>query len=65
MARDILGEYGPESPMDQKPRATNGGKMPVRDVMGYKEPVGPKNRHSEGPGLHDDNRGCCGTQGKY
>ena len=66
MARDILNEYGPDSPANQMPRATNGGQMPVRDVRAYSPPKGPKNiNDSKSPGLHGDNCGCCGTQGKY
>lgn len=65
MARDILSEYGPDSPMNQKPRATNGGQMPVRDVRNYQPPVGPSNiNDSKSPGLHGTNLGNCGTQGK-
>jgi hypothetical protein len=66
MARDILGEYGPESPMNQKPRASHGGQMPVRDVMGYRPPTGPTNINDpKGPGLHGHNCGPGGTQGPY
>lgn len=66
MARDILSEYGPDSADRQMPRATNGGKMPVRDVMGYSPPKGPKNiGDPKSPGLHGDNCGVCGTQGRY
>ena len=64
MSRDILGEYGPDSPSHQVARATNGGQLTPKDVHNYKEPVGPKGRHNEGPGLHDSNHGNCGTQGK-
>lgn len=62
MSRDILGEYGPESPSNQKPRATNGGQMQPRDVMNYQPPRGPKSIGDHGPGLHGDNYGNCGTQ---
>lgn len=65
MARDILSEYGPDSPANQKPRATKGGVMEFRDVMGYAPPYGPTNIGDRGPGLHGENFGCCGTQGPY
>lgn len=65
MARDILSEYGPESPMNQKPRATNGGRMPVRDVMDYQPPTGPIGINRVGVGLGGSNYGCCGTQGNH
>ena len=39
--RDILSGFGPESPANQKPRATSGGNPPTRDVMGYSPPTGP------------------------
>ena len=64
MPRDILSEYGNDSGAGDKPRATNGGVMPVRDVMGYSPPKGPTNiMDSQSPGLHGDNCGNCGTQG--
>lgn len=62
MARDILSEYGPESPMNQRPRATSGGVTQARDVMNYQPPAGPKTLGDRGPGLHADNYGNCGTQ---
>ena len=35
MARDILSEFGPESPQPQASRLENGGKPSERDVMDY------------------------------
>lgn len=65
MARDILGEFGPNSPAPQAPRATNGGHMPVRPIP-YSPPVGPTTFSHEGPGLaNHTNHGCQGTQGKH
>jgi hypothetical protein len=64
MSRDILSEFGPDSPANQQPRATNGGRIDPKPLS-YKPPVGPKGMMKEGPGLHEDNCGCCGTQGKY
>ena len=53
MARDILGEYGPESPDIQKGRANTGGVKQARDVMGYKMPQGPSSiDNPQSPGLH-------------
>ena len=58
MPRDILSEYGPDSNPPQRPSATNGGRMPVRDVMNYSPPQGPKNINDpKGPGLHGHNCG--------
>ncbi len=42
----------------------DGGKLSTRDVYNYSPPVGPKNRHDVGPGLHSNNYGNSGTQGK-
>ena len=65
MARDILSEYGPDSPADQKPRATNGGEMPKKDLP-YSPPKGPTTFMHEGPGLaNHTNHDNCGTQGKH
>ena len=64
MARDILGEYGPE-------RKSGGGlsgqgQVSKRDVMNYKPPQGPTNiGDKKGPGLHGDNCGNAGSQGYY
>ena len=60
MPRDILNDYGPNSPANQKARATNGGQMPVRDVMGYCPPQGPTNiTDAKTPGLHGGNHGIA------
>ena len=64
--RDILSEFGSDSGAGQKAGATNGGKMPVRDVHNYSTPKGPTTFSHEGPGLAGaTNHGCCGTQGKH
>jgi hypothetical protein len=57
----ILGEYGNDSSQPQAPRATNGGHPEVKPLP-YSPPVGPKGQHEEGPGLHGDNHGNCGSQ---
>lgn len=63
MARDILSEYGNDANKPQAPRATNGGKMPVRDVHNYQPPQGPKHIMNTGVGLKGGtNYGSCGTQ---
>ena len=64
--RDILSEYGSDSNAPEKPRASHGGQMPVRDVMGYCPPVGPTTFNHSGPGLAErNNYGNAGSQGKY
>ena len=64
MSRDILSEYGSDSATEQKPRATNGGEMPVKAIP-YSPPKGPTSQMQESPGLHGTNHGCCGTQGRH
>lgn len=64
MDKDILNEYGSDSPMNQMPRAGNGGEMPVKSIP-YSPPKGPTNINDpKSPGLHGTNHGNCGTQGK-
>lgn len=69
MARDILGEYGPESRTPQRARATTGGIMSTRDVHNYCPPQGPTNiTDPKGPGLHgqncgNTNRPVCSSEG--
>lgn len=65
MSRDILSEFGPDSPSDQRPRATNGGQQTPKDIP-YSPPVGPSNiGDSKSPGLHGTNHGNNGTQGRH
>lgn len=65
MARDILSEYGPDSMNTQKPRATNGGQLTPKEPN-YHQPMGPMGiNDSKSPGLHGENCGPNGTQGKY
>jgi hypothetical protein len=65
MPRDILSEFGKDSPSPQAPRATNGGQMEVKPIP-YDPPKGPSNiGDAKTPGLHGTNIGVCGTQGKY
>ena len=63
MARDILSEFGPDSPSNQKPRATCGGVEEAKPLP-YDPPDGPKGLGNRGPGLGGTNHGNCGTQGK-
>lgn len=57
MARDILSGFGPNSASNQKPSATNGGQMPVKDIS-YSPPVGPKSINDpKTPGIHGTNHG--------
>ncbi len=66
MARGILSEYGPDSSKPQASRASSGGVKSARGVMNYSPPCGPTNiGDSKGPGLHGDNYGMTGTQGKH
>ena len=67
MSRDILSEFGPESPQPQASRLENGGKPSERDVMDYQPPTGPIGiMHNAGRGsLNGVNFGNCGSQGKY
>lgn len=63
MAKDILGEFGPEASSGN--RASNGGEMMPKPIP-YSPPVGPTTFSHEGPGLADHtNHGCCGSQGKH
>lgn len=65
MSKDILNEYGPNSASNEKPRATNGGQMPMKTIP-YSPPVGPSNIDDpKTPGLHGTNHNCCGTQGRH
>lgn len=50
MSKDILGMYGPDSPSNQQPRATNGGIMPVKPVP-YSTPQGPMGIMDKGIGI--------------
>lgn len=61
---DILSEFGSDSNTSQSTRATNGGKQDVKPIP-YSPPIGPSNiNDSQSPGLHGDNCGNCGTQGR-
>lgn len=61
---EILGGFGPDSSQPQRGTATNGGQQQVKEPP-YSPPVGPKGiNDSKSPGLHGDNHGNCGTQGR-
>lgn len=64
MSKDILSEYGRDSSAAQVPRASGGGQQQVKEIP-YSPPVGPTPHMERGPGLHGDNHGTCGTQGKH
>ena len=64
MSKDILSMYGPDSPANQMPRATNGGQMPKKEIP-YDPPKGPTGHMQSSVGLHGSHHGCCGTQSKY
>ena len=64
MAREILSDFGPERSIEGN-RASNGGVQEVKPTS-YSPPTGPSNiNDSKTPGIHGDNHGCCGTQGKH
>jgi hypothetical protein len=63
MTKDILSEYGPDSPDTEKPRATSGGPTMAKELP-YSPPKGPSSQMQFGPGLHGSNL-MCGTQGKH
>jgi hypothetical protein len=64
MAREILGEFGPE--ISKKSSSMPGGVKTTRDVQNYAAPQGPKNINDPaGPGLHGHNCGPGGVQGPY
>ena len=55
MARDILNEFGPNTPKTQAEACECGGVLPGEevDVMGYKPPVGPMGINDpKNPGIH-------------
>ena len=64
MARDILSEYGSDSPTSEAPRASSGGAQSPKPIP-YSPPKGPIGQSNTGPGLGGTNHGCCGTQGKH
>ena len=62
MSKDILNEYGRDTPQKQAPVATSGGCTTAKE-MPYSPPIGPKGiGDAKSPGLHGTNHGCCGTQ---
>lgn len=63
--KDILRMYGPDSPSDQRPVATNGGQCMPKDIP-YSAPVGPKGiGDPKSPGIHGMNHGNSVMQGKH
>jgi hypothetical protein len=62
---DILGQYGKNSPQPQAAPAKSGGVTQAKEITNYSPPRGPSNINDpKTPGLHGDNHGVCGTQGK-
>jgi hypothetical protein len=62
---DILRMYGPDSPSNQKPSATNGGHCEPKPIN-YSTPVGPKGiGDPKSPGIHGTNHGNCVNQGRH
>ena len=65
MSRDILSEFGPNSPSPQAATASIGGKMPPKDIP-YSPPIGPKSINDpKSPGIHGTNHGNCPGQGRH
>jgi hypothetical protein len=65
MPRDILSEYGPDSPSREQPRATNGGQIDPKPLP-YSPPVGPSNINDpKTPGIHGTNHGNSCNQGRH
>ena len=62
MARDILNEFGPDSPADQKPRASSGGVTQAKSLP-YSTPQGPLGQMHQGPGIgHSEGMGTKGEE---
>lgn len=64
MARDILGEYGPDSPNPQTPSMSKNGPVECKPLP-YDPPKGPMGIGHEGPGLGGTNHGNSCMQGKH
>ena len=62
MAREILGEYGPDRKVDGN-RATCGGVETAKPLK-YDPPKGPTEQMRQKPGLGGTTM-PCGTQGKH
>lgn len=64
MAKDILDEYGSDTKQPQAGRATCGGVCEAKPLH-YDPPVGPTPHMQQSPGLHGNNHGNKGTQGRH
>lgn len=64
MARDILSEYGPESPNSQTPSMSKNGPAECKDLP-YDPPKGPIGIGHKGVGLGGTNHGNSCDQGKH
>jgi hypothetical protein len=62
--RDILGEYGPESPRHHAPVARSGGIKEAKSLK-YDHPHGPEHQSHQGPGIKGGTVHPCGTQKCY
>lgn len=58
---DVFDHFNGSSP--QAPRASSGGVTEAKPLP-YSPPAGPKGINDQGPGLHGNNHGNCGTQSK-
>lgn len=57
----ILDMYGKNTSQPQAAEVRSGGVKEAKPLA-YSPPKGPKDQMSQGPGLHGDNCGNCGTQ---
>jgi len=59
MARDILGEFGSNSPSNQRARATSGGVTQAKELP-YSPPQGPRAQFKSGSGHPEPGYGTKG-----
>jgi len=59
MARDILGEFGPNSSSPQRARATSGGVTMAKELP-YSPPQGPRAQFKSGSGHTEPRGGMAG-----
>ena len=64
-ARDILGEFGPESPSRPNALALPTAARWSASRFPYKTPVGPMGLMHKGVDVGGTNHGTCGTQGRH
>lgn len=62
MARDFLGEFGPDKKVGGGGEACGG--ITEAKPLSYKPPVGPTSQSQQGPGLHGETH-KSGSQGSH